>query len=109
MIPCSLWQVLIKRFCYRNSIEEAVVDLHAKIKDGSVILTDGKFPKEAAELFRKHGVEQPHIFKPDEDGEYVDKDIREAYTWSHDKVRPPRPPRLSKQPVCCEAERGLPL
>ena len=34
-------QVLIKRFCFRNSIEEAVVELHAKIKDGSVKLTDG--------------------------------------------------------------------
>ena len=73
-----------------------MIDLHAKIKDGSVILTDGKFPKEAVELFRKHGVEQPHIFKPDEDGEYVDKDIRPVSTWSHDKVRPPC---LSKQHV----------
>tara|TARA_B100000795_G_scaffold99599_1_gene73250 strand:- start:179 stop:490 length:312 start_codon:yes stop_codon:yes gene_type:complete len=75
-----------------------VVDLHAKIKDGSVILTDGKFPKEAAELFRKHGVEQPHIFKPDDDGEYVDKVLQEVrhYSWSTDKVRPSR---LSKEPV----------
>ena len=83
-------QVLIKRFCFRNSIEEAVVDLHAKIKDGSVKLTDGKFPKEAVELFRKHGVEQPHIFKPDEDGEYVDKEIQPVrdQSWSQDKARP---------------------
>ena len=98
MISCSLCQVLIKRFCFRNSIEEAVIDLHAKIKDGSVILTDGKFPKEAVELFRKHGVEQPHIFKPDEDGEYVDKVLedRSQYSWSTDQVRPLRP---SKEPV----------
>ena len=81
-------QVLIKRFCFRNSIEEAVVDLHAKIKDGSVKLVDGKFPKEAVELFRKHGVEQPHIFKPDEDGEYVDKEIQPVRDWSQDKARP---------------------
>ena len=69
-----------------------MVDLHAKIKDGSVILTDGKFPKEAVELFRRHGVEQPHTFKPDEDGKYVDKVIRAACTYSSfDKARPPRP------------------
>jgi len=69
-------QVLIKRFCFRNSIEEAVVDLHAKIKDGSVKLVDGKFPKEAVELFRKYGVEQPHIFEPDKDGKTICKPIR---------------------------------
>ena len=61
-------QVLIKRFCFRNSIEEAVVELHAKIKDGSVKLTDGRFPKEAKDLFKKHGVDQPHTFVPEEDG-----------------------------------------
>ena len=66
-----------------------MVDLHAKIKDGSVILTDGKFPKEAAELFRKHGVEQPHTYTPDEDGEDVDKEIMKPQTWSlADKARP---------------------
>lgn len=81
-------EVLIKRFCFRNSIEEAVIDLHAKIKDGSVMLTDGRFPKEAVELFRKHGVEQPHVCVPAEDGEYVDKTIRVRNTYPHsfDKV-----------------------
>ena len=67
-----------------------MVELHAKIKNGSVILTDGRFPKEAAELFRKHGVEQPHIYKPDEDGKYVDKVVREVVPWGQDKARPPR-------------------
>ena len=97
-------QVLIKRFCFRNSIEEAVVDLHAKIKDGSVKLVDGKFPKEAVELFRKHGVEQPHTFQPDEDGEYVDKEIRPVPSWGQDKARPARP---SKSPVTRVTSRPL--
>ena len=57
----------------------------------SVKLTDGRFPKEAVELFRKHGVEQPHLFEPDEDGEYVDKEIRPVRDWMQDKARPPRP------------------
>ena len=54
---------------------------------------DALVAKEAVELFRKHGVEQPHLFKPDEDGEYVDKEIQPVrdQSWSQDKARPPRP------------------
>ena len=53
-------EVLVKRFVFRQSVEEAILDLHAKISSGDVVITDGQFPQSAAELFRKHGVEQPH-------------------------------------------------
>ena len=68
-------EVLIKRFAFKKSIEEAVLDLHGKIKDGTVVITDGRFPSAAVDLFKKHGVEQPHLFVPDEDGKYVDKTL----------------------------------
>jgi len=82
-------EVLIKRFAFKNSIEEAVLDLHAKIKDGSVVMTDGQFPEEAVDLFKKHGVEQPHLFVPDEDGKYVKKTLLKPSThaWTLDKAR----------------------
>jgi len=52
--------VFVKRYLYKNSLDEAVHDLHAKIKDGSISLADGTFPPEALELFKRHGVAQPH-------------------------------------------------
>lgn len=66
-------EVLVKRFVFRQSIEEAILDLHAKISSGNVVITDGQFPQSAVELFRKHGIEQPHDF---EDGEYVEKTLQ---------------------------------
>jgi len=71
-------EVLVKRFVFRHSIEEAILDLHAKISSGDVVITDGKFPESAVELFQKHGVEQPHELVPDEDGEYVYKIIEKS-------------------------------
>jgi len=68
-------EVLVKRFVFRQSVEEAILDLHAKISSGDVVITDGKFSKSAVELFQQHGVEQPHELVPDEDGEYVDKKV----------------------------------
>lgn len=53
-----------------------MVELHTKIEDGSIQLTNGKFPDKAVELFRKYGVEQPHIFEPDKDGKTICKTIR---------------------------------
>ena len=61
-------EVLVKRFAFRNSIEEAVLDLHAKIASGEIVMVDGKFPKEAKDLFKKYGINQPHDFHP-EDGQ----------------------------------------
>ena len=71
-------EVLVKRFVFRQSIEEAILDLHAKISSGDVVMTDGKFPQSAVELFQKHGVDQPHDYVPDEDGVYVDKTLDEG-------------------------------
>jgi SWI/SNF-related matrix-associated actin-dependent regulator of chromatin subfamily A3 len=53
-------EVLIKRFAYKKSIEEAVLALHAKIRGGELELTGGTFPKEALACLRQHGVTQPH-------------------------------------------------
>jgi len=53
-------EVLVKRLLYKNSLDEAVAALHAKIKDGSLSLRAGKFPPEALALLRQHGVTQPH-------------------------------------------------
>jgi len=52
--------VLVKRFLFKDSLDEAVAALHARIKAGSIDLSGGRFPHDALELFRAHGVAQPH-------------------------------------------------
>ena len=47
---------------FRDSIEEAVMALHEKIKTREIALTDGRFPTEAHALFRTHGAPNPHDF-----------------------------------------------
>ena len=53
-------EVLIKRFFFKDSLDEAVAALHEKIKKGSITLEGGRFPPSALKLFREHGVAQPH-------------------------------------------------
>ena len=43
-------QVLIKRFVFRNTIEEMVVVAHKKIADGQVAITDSVFPADLVKL-----------------------------------------------------------
>ena len=47
--------VFIRRYCFRDSIEEATDSLHAKIKTGEIKVRDGKFPPEAYALFKRFG------------------------------------------------------
>ena len=75
MRPCCLLQaagrihrlgqskeVLVKKFVFRDSIDDAIHQLHAKIKAGEITMCeDGGFPTEALALFRKAGVAQPHV------------------------------------------------
>ena len=43
------------RFAFRDSIEAATCALHEKIKSGEVVISDGRFPPLAHELFRQFG------------------------------------------------------
>ena len=40
-------EVLVKRFCFRNSFDEAVCDLHKKIKSGKTSVQNGALPADA--------------------------------------------------------------
>ena len=44
--------IFIKRYCFRDSVEEAIVELHAKIKQGEVKVTDGSVDESAASKVR---------------------------------------------------------
>ena len=71
-------EVLIKRFCYRNTIDAAVQALHAKIKTGEIQL-DGdlrKMPPSALALFVEHGVARPHTLAAGQ------KTVTESYKWN---------------------------
>mmetsp|Transcript_33539 Transcript_33539/g.61289 ORF Transcript_33539/g.61289 Transcript_33539/m.61289 type:complete len:654 (-) Transcript_33539:214-2175(-) len=43
-------EVLIKRFVFKNTIEEAVCEVHSKIKAGEVAITDSLFPASMVQL-----------------------------------------------------------
>jgi len=47
--------IFIKRYAFKDSIEEATSMLHEKIKTGDVKVRDGRFPPEAYSLFKKYG------------------------------------------------------
>ena len=47
--------IFIRRYCFRDSIEEAVCAMHEQIRRGAFRVIDGKFPPEADELFRWYG------------------------------------------------------
>ena len=57
-------EVLVKKFLFKSSLDEAIDALHKKIKAGGVTLDGGRFPPEALALFRSHGVAQPHTADP---------------------------------------------
>ena len=44
-----------RSYAFRDSIEAATCALHDKIKTGDIVISDGKFPQLAHELFRQHG------------------------------------------------------
>lgn len=53
-------EVLVKRFFFRESVDEAIHELHQGIRDGKIEIKNGKFPDEALEVFRSRGVAMPH-------------------------------------------------
>lgn len=66
--------VLVKKFLFRSSLDEAIHALHTKIRAGGVTLEGGRFPKEALQLFQQHGVTQPHT--PDKSADKVEAQRR---------------------------------
>lgn len=46
-------EVLVKRFCYKNSIDGAIVKLHRELCSGKVAIVDGLFPVAALKLLGK--------------------------------------------------------
>ena len=55
-------EIFIKRYAFKSSIEEAVIKLHEKIKDGTIKIRDGVFPQEAIKLMSQAGAAMPHDF-----------------------------------------------
>ena len=47
--------IFIKRYAFRDSIEEATNKLHERIKAGTIKMRDGTFPPEAYALFKQNG------------------------------------------------------
>ena len=45
--------VLCKRFCFRSTYEEQVVELHRQLKSGQAALTDGKLSGKLFQLVTK--------------------------------------------------------
>lgn len=52
--------VLVKRFYFKDSLDEAIDELHQKIKTGELALEGGRFPRAALQVFRDRGVADPH-------------------------------------------------
>ncbi len=44
--------VFMKRFCYKDSIDGAIVELHKRIKSGSLSIVDNTFPVQALSLLK---------------------------------------------------------
>ena len=61
-------EIHIKRFAFKDSIDEAIAALHDKIKSGAVKLVDREFPPEALQHFVDHGVARPHTLDPNASG-----------------------------------------
>jgi SWI/SNF-related matrix-associated actin-dependent regulator of chromatin subfamily A3 len=64
-------EVHIKRFAFRNSIDEAISGLHTKIKSGEIVIEDKVLPKEARKHFLDSGISQPHAADPNVQGTEV--------------------------------------
>ena len=97
--------IFIKRFAFKDSIEEAVCALHDKIKSGEIVLTDGRFPREAHELFRQHGAANPHDFSgpthtrtEDSDDSAAPRQLDVRCAGCHGHPLLPRPASRSHRP-----------
>ena len=44
--------VLVKKLCYRDSIDGAIVELHEHIRQGKIGIANNSFPVKALELLR---------------------------------------------------------
>ena len=53
-------EVLVKRFYFKDSLDEAIDELHQKIRTGDLALEGGRFPRAALQVFRDAGVTDPH-------------------------------------------------
>eukprot|EP00037_Helgoeca_nana_P030426 m.375810 g.375810 ORF g.375810 m.375810 type:complete len:1020 (+) comp28186_c1_seq1:26-3085(+) len=47
-------EVFVKRFCYQDTIESAVVKLHTKIDDGSITVANNRLRNDALEFMMEH-------------------------------------------------------
>ena len=61
-------EIHIKRFALRESVDEAIASLHAKIASGQITVVDKKLPAEATKHLLEHGVMQPHTADPNDVG-----------------------------------------
>lgn len=66
-VRCSISRcaVLVRRFLFKDSLDEAVHALHQKVRSGEVALKAGVFPPEALAVLRSHGVAMPHVADDD--------------------------------------------
>lgn len=46
-------EVFVKKLCYRDSIDGAIVELHKKIKSGKVSIVDNLFPVAALRILQQ--------------------------------------------------------
>jgi hypothetical protein len=47
--------VLVKRFCFRNSVDAAICKLHDEIRAGRIAITDNIFPQTACRILNGNG------------------------------------------------------
>ena len=45
--------VFVKRYAFRGTIDESILEFHEKIKQGDLAVSDGKIPREAMKLLWK--------------------------------------------------------
>ena len=51
--PRQTRDVLIKRFCFRKTVEENIVKLHDEVKAGRIQIVDGVFDTKALKILTK--------------------------------------------------------
>lgn len=57
-------EIHIKRFAFKDSIDEAIVGLHDKITSGDITIVDKEFPPTVLQHFMDAGVARPHVIPP---------------------------------------------
>ena len=50
----------MKRLFVKGTLDEAIAKVHEAVRAGTISFEGGKFPKAALDIFRQHGVAQPH-------------------------------------------------